>query len=310
MPPAVIPLARDQPAVARPGVSPGSPRTPRPTAAGDQPGQRREPQPVGRLVADLAGSGGAAPRSRRREHQEPGILGHLAPGQHHQAAEQAAHEQVADRDDHSAMISARKPGQARDRHCAPTKQRPFPHRRLCCPAAQPGRHGRLRRPHPASDPLPGSPVIGRHAPATHPQVTRAGEGLPSSRRHHRYVPRPIRRGVPHGCASRLCTASMAFALISGARHSQSPPLRARPLTTPQASRHATDRIVAPPYRAFDAGLRRRPVSRPDRQPATGPPGSYPDRTSTGRRRRAYEQQDPLLRHSVTSRSAGRTNSQG
>src|ERR1700746_3024570 len=32
----------------------------------------------------------------------------------------------------------------------------------------------------------------------------------------------------------------------------------------------------------------RPVSRPGRQPATGPPGSYPDRTSTGRRRRAYE----------------------
>ena len=29
---------------------------------------------------------------------------------------------------------------------------------------------------------------------------RAGEGLPSSRRHPRYVPRPIRRGVPHGCA--------------------------------------------------------------------------------------------------------------
>ena len=50
---------------------------------------------------------------------------------------------------------------------------------------------------------------------------------------------------------------MAFALISGARHSLSPPLRARPLTTPQASRHATDRIVAPPCRAFDAGLRRR-----------------------------------------------------
>jgi hypothetical protein len=29
-------------------------------------------------------------------------------------------------------------------------------------------------------------------------------------------------------------------------------------------------------------------SKPSRQPATGPPGSYPDRTFTGRRRRAYE----------------------
>jgi hypothetical protein len=44
------------------------------------------------------------------------------------------------------------------------------------------------------------------------------------------------------------------------------------------------------------GLRRwasaRPVSRPSCQPATGPPGSYPDRTLTGRRRRAYEHEDP------------------
>ena len=42
-------------------------------------------------------------------------------------------------------------------------------------------------------------------------------------RYPRYVPRPIRRGVPHGCASRLYTASMAFTLISGARHSLPPP---------------------------------------------------------------------------------------
>ncbi|MFA1544632.1 hypothetical protein, partial [Actinomadura monticuli] len=32
------------------------------------------------------------------------------------------------------------------------------------------------------------------------------------------------------------------------------------------------------------------------QPATGPPGSYPDRTHTGKRRRAYEQDQPLTRH--------------
>ena len=35
----------------------------------------------------------------------------------------------------------------------------------------------------------------------------------------------------------------------------------------------------------------RPVSKPGRQPATGPPGSYTDRTSTGRRRRAYEHEE-------------------
>jgi hypothetical protein len=33
----------------------------------------------------------------------------------------------------------------------------------------------------------------------------------------------------------------------------------------------------------------RPVSGPDRQPATGLPGNYPDRTCTGRRRRASHQ---------------------
>jgi hypothetical protein len=43
------------------------------------------------------------------------------------------------------------------------------------------------------------------------------------------------------------------------------------------------------------GLRRwastPPVSRRNRQPATGPPGSYPDRTHTGKQRRAYEHED-------------------
>jgi hypothetical protein len=52
---------------------------------------------------------------------------------------------------------------------------------------------------------------------------RAGEGLPSSRRHYRHVPRPIRRGVLRGCASRLFTASVAFTLDSGARLSLLPP---------------------------------------------------------------------------------------
>jgi hypothetical protein len=48
---------------------------------------------------------------------------------------------------------------------------------------------------------------------------------------------------------------MAFTLISGARHSLHPPKRGGPLTTPQASLHATDRSVALPTGAFDTGLR-------------------------------------------------------
>ena len=112
--------------------------------------------------------------------------------------------------------------------------------------------------HPAGSPLPG--VTGYRTPRSDSKSAgcRAGDGLPSSRRHRRYVPRPIRRGSSSRLASRLCTASMAFTLISGARHSLHPPSRTGPLTTPQASRHATDCIVAPPYRALDAGLRPSP----------------------------------------------------
>ena len=126
-------------------------------------------------------------------------------------------------------------------------------------------YGRLRRPPGQRSTSRFQPVIGRHAPAAPSAGCRAGEGLPSSRRHPRCVPRPLRRGVPHGCASRLYTASMAFTLITGARHSLAPPSQAGMVTTPQASRHATDRIVAPPYRALDAGLR---------------PGPFPDRAAS------------------------------
>jgi hypothetical protein len=42
------------------------------------------------------------------EHKELGVVGHLMSGHHHQAAEQTTNEQVNDRNDHSAMIPARK----------------------------------------------------------------------------------------------------------------------------------------------------------------------------------------------------------
>jgi hypothetical protein len=58
------------------------------------------------------------------EHQEFGVLGRLAAGQHHQAVEQAAGEQVEDREDHSAMISGREPAKARpDRVIEPHRTR-------------------------------------------------------------------------------------------------------------------------------------------------------------------------------------------
>ena len=47
------------------------------------------------------------------------------------------------------------------------------------------------------------------------------------------------------------------------------------------------RRVAPPQWGFRRWASTRPVSRPDRQAATEPPGSYPDGTHTRWRRRAY-----------------------
>ena len=93
--------------------------------------------------------------------------------------------------------------------------------------------------------FPGAPVIGRVAP-TATADRRAGEGLPSSRRHLLNVPRPIRREVPRGCASRLFAPSMAFALTTRARLLLFPTRRQVWLTTRQASLDATDRSVGAP----------------------------------------------------------------
>ena len=89
-------------------------------------------------------------------------------------------------------------------------------------------YGRLRRP-------PGSPPTSRLITGYRTRRSggisaghRAGEGLPSSRRHLLNVPRPLRRGVPRGCTSRLFTASMAFALRYRARLSLLPPDRRAP----------------------------------------------------------------------------------
>ena len=91
----VVPLACDQPPVPGEQRRRGHREYLAPPAPGDQLGQCREPQPVGRLVADPADLA-AQHRVLVPEHQQLGILGHLTPGQHHQAVEQAAHEQVAD----------------------------------------------------------------------------------------------------------------------------------------------------------------------------------------------------------------------
>jgi len=65
-------------------------------------------------------------------------------------------------------------------------------------------------------------------------------------------------------------------------------LSLRCLTTRQASLPLRTAQLLP-LKGFRRWASARPVSRPDRQPATGLPGDYPDRTHTGRRRRASDQ---------------------
>ena len=124
-PPArVVPLARDQAPVPGEQRRRGHHEHLAPPAAGNQSRQRREPQPVARLVADSADLA-AQNRVLVPEYQQLGVVGCLVPGQHLQAAEQAAHEQVDNRNDHSAMIPAGKSDQARFSNRAP-QARPGP----------------------------------------------------------------------------------------------------------------------------------------------------------------------------------------
>jgi hypothetical protein len=74
--------------------------------------RRRHSQKTARPAADPADLA-TKHRILVPEHQELGILGHLTPGQHPQAAEQTTNEQVDDRNDHSAMIPAGKSVQAK-----------------------------------------------------------------------------------------------------------------------------------------------------------------------------------------------------
>src|ERR1035438_513865 len=135
-------------------------------------------------------------------------------------------------------------GPLQDRRCAPTKQRPFPHRRLCCPAAQ----AVLRPPPTPTRPaihFPRSPVIGRHAPAALPQSAGPGRASP--------VPAATIDTFRAPYAGESLTAALqdlhrfhGLRPEFGGSALPVPAPRTRPLTTPQASRHATDRIVAPP----------------------------------------------------------------
>ena len=100
-----VPLARDQPPMPGEQRRRGHGEPPAPPSAGDQPRQGRKPQPVDWFIPDPADLA-AQDRVLVAKDQEFGVLGHLPSGQHRQAAQQAAYEQVDDRNDHSAMIPA------------------------------------------------------------------------------------------------------------------------------------------------------------------------------------------------------------
>jgi hypothetical protein len=154
----------------------------------------------------------------------------------------------------------------------------------------------LLRPDPPPSRLPatsrGSPVIRR--PAPHDRTAGAGEGFPSSCAHPPTVPLPIPRRVPWRCTSRLLAPSVAFAVTHPAR---------LPLV-PEGCRNEAAGFASccgPVGCSHHRGFRRCAstpgVSPRRRQPATGLPGNYPDRTPTGWRTQAYG------RHAITPRAS-------
>jgi hypothetical protein len=167
----VVPLARDQPTVPGEHRRRGHRKHLIPPAARDQSRQRRQPQPVGWLVADPADLA-TQDRVLVPEHQDFGVLGHPVPRQHRQAAEQAAYEQVENGNDHSAMIPARKPDQARSNNRAPHGGQAVP--------GSPGKAEGISRQGPRQRHIPkGEHVLRLEGPPrTRPRATRPGRPRP------------------------------------------------------------------------------------------------------------------------------------
>src|SRR5216683_3959788 len=187
---------------------------------------------------------------------------------------------------------------------------PSHHRRLCCPPGSTGTTAASDA-HPASSPFP--EVIGYRTPRSGDTIRRPpGRGGPPQ-----FPPPPSMRSAPHtpGSPSRLrFQALRRFHGLHpdfGGLGTPCPRPRTGPLTTPQASRHATDRIVAPPCRAFDAGLRPRPFPG---EAASLLPGLLAA-TRTGLTPAGDDElTNSKIHHGTTSRchlrSAGRTKGQG
>ena len=149
----------------------------------------------------------------------------------------------------------------------------------------------IRR-HAGSMRLPVWPVI-RTGCSWQPSA-RAGEGLPSSRAYYLSMPIPLPRGVPRRLRFQV------FDAFHGLRRDFS----GSPLPCPLAglaSRGCRIRLMLRPGQLLPLKGFRRWATKPGvsprpRQPATGPPGSYPDRTFTGKQTRACRRGSPQPHH--------------
>jgi hypothetical protein len=154
--------------------------------------------------------------------------------------------------------------------------------------------------------LPAAPTTRRDNATPLPRPGRPPHrSHPRHRRHQRLHLREISDPTP---AQRRAfdLIGAPIPLTTRSRQSPSPP-DSKPSTTPVSLTQGTRRVrdwrgglgsvssPSPSNRACDSPAHGSPtfftvgVSRPDRQPATGLPGDYPDRTFTGWRRRASDQ---------------------
>ena len=121
---------------------------------------------------------------------------------------------------------------------------------------------------------------------------RAGEGLPSSRRHS------SARSTPHTPEGSWRLRFQVLHRVHGLRRANSGSAPSAPTLTGGTSNDAaglpfmlrTAQLL--PQRGFCHWASTTAVSNRSRQSATGPPDSYPDRTHTGKRRRARTIRSP------------------
>ena len=159
---------------------------------------------------------------------------------------------------------------------------PSHHRGFCCPVGSSGNTAASDA-HPARHPLPGS--AGYTARRSGDTIRRSpGRGGPPQ-----FPSPPSERSAPSTPRSSSGLRFQALHPFHGLRPDRpgsAPPLPTRRWATNDAAGFASryGPLSCSPQRGFRRWASTRSVSRPSRQPATGPPDSYPDRTSTGKRR--------------------------